>query len=276
MPNELLNRKIDFVVSLQVTNANPNGDPATGNRPRTNNAGYGIISDVCLKRKIRDRFQDNGESIFVQSDNNRVDDYPNLRTRAEATMPPKGTQEEKAESMYNRYIDVAAFGAVLAYKGKSSNDSVSIGIRGPLTVHHAITLKIPKIMPMQITKSVNGDGVGKKSSCTMATKYYVEEAIYFFKGSINAHIAKQTNLTDEYAELIKNILPRLFENDASAARPEGSMEIINIAWFDHGCPNGIKSTSKVHKSVKIDDNGLMTVKIGKGEKEVPYEIIKGY
>ena len=79
-----LDHKIDFAVVLSVTKANPNGDPLNGNRPRQNYDGYGEISDVAIKRKIRNRLQDMGEKIFVQSDDRRTDSYNSLRERAEA------------------------------------------------------------------------------------------------------------------------------------------------------------------------------------------------
>ena len=73
-----LENKIDFALVLRVTNANPNGDPLNGNRPRTSYDNIGEITDVCLKRKLRDRLQENGESIFVQSDDRRKDEYRSL------------------------------------------------------------------------------------------------------------------------------------------------------------------------------------------------------
>jgi len=83
-----LKNKIDFALVFSVKNANPNGDPLNGNIPRTTLDGYGELSDVCLKRKIRNRLQDAGENIFVQSDDYRKDDYPSLRSRAEAAQEP--------------------------------------------------------------------------------------------------------------------------------------------------------------------------------------------
>lgn len=78
-----LSKKIDFAILISVENANPNGDPLCGNRPREDYDGYGEISDVCLKRKIRNRLIDMNESVFVQSNDHRVDSYKSLKTRAE-------------------------------------------------------------------------------------------------------------------------------------------------------------------------------------------------
>lgn len=79
-----LQHKIDFAVIISVKNANPNGDPLNGNRPRIDYAGFGEISDVCLKRKIRDRLQDDGYAIFVQSAERKTDEMPSLKARAES------------------------------------------------------------------------------------------------------------------------------------------------------------------------------------------------
>ncbi|MGL6026819.1 MAG: type I CRISPR-associated protein Cas7 [Vibrio sp.] len=79
-----LQNKIDFALIFNVLNANPNGDPLNGNRPRTDYDGFGEITDVCLKRKIRDRLQEAGESIFVQSDEKKTDGMTSLRNRAES------------------------------------------------------------------------------------------------------------------------------------------------------------------------------------------------
>ena len=81
-----LTHKIDFALVLRVTNANPNGDPLNGNRPRTSYDGIGEITDVCLKRKLRDRLQEAGEPIFVQSDDNSTDGFKSLAERAKGVL----------------------------------------------------------------------------------------------------------------------------------------------------------------------------------------------
>ena len=81
---ETLQNKIDFALVIAVHHANPNGDPLNGNRPRETYEGYGEISDVCLKRKIRNRLMDMGANVFVQSDDRRNDEYHSLKDRADA------------------------------------------------------------------------------------------------------------------------------------------------------------------------------------------------
>ena len=93
-----LSKKIDFAVIVTVNHANPNGDPLNGNRPRTTYEGFGEISDVAIKRKIRNRLMEMGNPIFVQSDDNRVDGYGSLRERAEGML--KGVDPNKDKKKY--------------------------------------------------------------------------------------------------------------------------------------------------------------------------------
>ena len=94
-----LSHKIDFAVIINVHHANPNGDPLNGNRPRYDYEGIGEISDVAIKRKIRNRLMDMGHGIFVQSDDNKVDNYPSLRKRAE------GEIEKALWKDRNQFVD---------------------------------------------------------------------------------------------------------------------------------------------------------------------------
>src|SRR4030042_3410404 len=92
---DTLKNKIDFAVIVCVNNANPNGDPLNGNRPRVTYDGHGELSDVCIKRKIRNRLMDAGQSIFVQSDDNRVDEYRSLRSRAEGILKSVNPKDDQ-------------------------------------------------------------------------------------------------------------------------------------------------------------------------------------
>ena len=161
-----LNHKIDFAVIFTVTNANPNGDPLDGNRPRTTLEGLGEISDVCLKRKIRNKLMDMGQNIFVQSDDRRVDDYKTLKERATPILKQKGTSAELAQKACQEWYDVRAFGQVFALKDKDAakGTGVSIGIRGPVTIQPAFSKDTVNITSTQITKSVSNDGDGSKKS----------------------------------------------------------------------------------------------------------------
>lgn len=245
-----LRNKIDFVALATVQMANSNGDPLDGNRPRTNYSGYGEISDVCIKRKLRNRMQDLGEKIFVQSEDRCDDGCKSLSERASRELKGIKDGEEFAKKACALWTDVRSFGQVFAYKDKSSGN-VSVGVRGPVSVHQAASISPVEVVSMQITKSVNGEPSEKRSSDTMGTKHMVRFGLYEIKGSINVQLAQKTGFSDEDAALIKECLRTLFENDASSARPEGSMEIRKLYWWQHNCPSGQYSSARVHRSVHV-------------------------
>ncbi len=258
---DTLKKKIDFAVIVCVNNANPNGDPLNGNRPRVTYDGHGELSDVCIKRKIRNRLMEAGHSIFVQSDDNRVDDYRSLRSRAEGVLKNVDTKNEKEyrEAACKQWFDVRTFGQLFAFKG-GNEAGVSFGIRGPVSIHPAFSVApvLDRISSTQITKSVSGEGDGtKRGSDTMGMKHRVDHGVYVFYGSMNPQLATKTGFSDEDAKAIKEVLKMLFRNDASSARPEGSMEVHKVYWWEHNNPNGQYSSAKVHR--------LLEVKPGKEE-----------
>ena len=246
-----LQNKIDFVALVSVNRANSNGDPLSGNRPRTDSDGYGEISDVCIKRKIRNRMQDLGHSIFVQSEDRCDDGFGSLSERASATMKGIKDREAYAAQACETWLDVRAFGQVFAFKDAKG---VSVGVRGPVSIHQASSVSTVDIESIQITKSVNGEKKGKdenRASDTMGMKHFVRFGLYEIKGSINVQLAEKTGFAEEDAETVKECLRTLFVNDASSARPDGSMEVVKLFWWKHNCKDGQYSSAKVHRSVKI-------------------------
>jgi CRISPR-associated protein Csd2 len=259
-----LQNKIDFAVIFSVNGANPNGDPLDGNRPRRNYEDKGEVSDVCIKRKIRNRLMEAGHNIFVQSDDNKVDDHPSLRSRQlsferKFKVTDKKTSDKNGfiKAVCDEWIDVRSFGQVFAYgKDKEAEDSqgISIGIRGPVSIHSAFSVAPvnSRISSMQITKSVSGEGDGtKKASDTMGMKHRVDHGVYVFYGAMNPQLTLKTTFTDEDAAAIHDALKTLFENDASSARPEGSMEVIAVFWWQHNAKNGQYSSAVVHRSLDV-------------------------
>lgn len=263
-----LSNKIDFAEILTVKHANPNGDPLNGNRPRTTYEGFGEMSDVSIKRKIRNRLMDMGKPIFVQSDDNRVDDYGSLRDRADAKLKdvdPKDKEKYK-KAACDAWLDVRAFGQVFAFKGKKGkknegeegSEGVSIPVRGPVSIHPAFSVApvLDRSSSIQITKSVSGEPSEKRGSDTMGMKHRVDHGVYVFYGSMNPQLASKTGFSDEDALAIKEALRTLFVNDESSARPAGSMTVHKVYWWKHNSPNGQYSSAKVHGllNVKLKDN----------------------
>ena len=148
-----LQNKIDFVALVSVNRANSNGDPLSGNRPRTDSDGYGEISDVCIKRKIRNRMQDLGHSIFVQSEDRCDDGFGSLSERASAAMKGIKDRESYAAHACETWLDVRTFGQVFAFKDAKG---VSVGVRGPVSIHQASSISTVDIESIQITKSARG------------------------------------------------------------------------------------------------------------------------
>lgn len=263
-----LKNKIDFAVIFNVKNANPNGDPLNGNRPRVDYDGFGEVTDVCLKRKMRDRLQADGESIFVQSDEKKVDGMPSLQNRAysdkfglgkDAFNAKKTSPDETARLACEKWFDVRAFGQLFAYKG-SAKDGVSVPIRGPVTIQSAFSIDPVSITSTQITKSVSGEGDGsKRGSDTMGMKHRVDSAIYVAYGAMTPQLAERTGFSNDDAEAIKRVLPKLFEGDASSARPEGSMVISKVIWWEHNCKSGQYSSAKVHGALAVNADGSYSI-----------------
>lgn len=276
---ESLQNKIDFALIFKVTKANPNGDPLNGNRPRIDFAGLGEVTDVCLKRKVRDRLIDRyeildsaakeGQAIFVQSDERRVDGAKNLRERAEAVLTPDvmKSRDEAVKKACATWFDVRAFGQVFPFKGKkgkkskggdqeaaseSDSDGISIPVRGPVTIQSAFSTEKIDVESNQIAKSTSLEGDGtKRQSDQLGMKHRIDRAVYVTFGSINPQLAARTGFSDADADIIKDILPKLFENDSSSARPDGSMRVMKLVWWRHNNRNaGLYPSAEVHDSLR--------------------------
>ena len=264
-----LQNKIDFAIIFSVKKANPNGDPLNGNRPRIDYDGFGEVTDVCIKRKIRDRLQESGESIFVQSDAKKIDGMTSLRNRAEseefgigknAFSVKKTKPDEMAKMACEKWLDVRSFGQLFAFKN-IEKDGVSIPVRGPVSIHSAFSVEPVSISSVQITKSVNGEGDGiKKGSDTMGMKHRVDNAVYVTYGAMSPQLAEKTGFSNKDAETIKAVLPKLFEGDASSARPEGSMVVKKVIWWEHNSKSGQYSSAKVHETLKVEKDGTYNLR----------------
>lgn len=271
-----ITNKIDFAALISVNMANSNGDPLNGNRPRTDYNGFGEISDVCIKRKIRNRMQDLGHSIFVQSDERADDGYKSLSDRASTELKGIKDKDEYAKAACEKWLDVRSFGQVFAFKSNEAS-GVSVGVRGPVSLHQAVSLSPVEVQSIQITKSVNSETTkdGKKSSDTMGQKHFVRFGLYLLKGSINVQLAEKTGFSDDDADIIRECLRTLFVNDASSARPEGSMEVCRLYWWKHNCKDGQYSSAKVHRSLKVNLKEGVDVPTSADDYEITLETLPG-
>ena len=245
----MLENKIDFMVTIEVREANANGDPLSGNMPRTDAKGHGLISDVAIKRKIRNRMQDFGHPTFVQAGDRIEDEFRSLEKRFSNQFNAKDSDEDIEEKANKLWLDVRLFGQVFTYLKKS------IGVRGPVSINMAKSLEPIVISSLQITRSTNGmeaKNESGRSSDTMGMKYFVDYGVYLLKGSINPNFAEKTGFSTEDVEVIKQALVSLFENDASSARPEGSMRVREVFWFTHSNKLGNISSARVFDLFEFD------------------------
>lgn len=253
MSSQVLNKKIDFLAIATVEDANPNGDPLNGNRPRQHYDNIGFITPVCIKRKIRNRLQDMGRRILIQQNDRTDDGITNISERIDTVEGIKEARSKKDNLLISKkccesFEDVRAFGATLALK-----DKTSVGIRGAVTIQQAKSVGTVDIDSTQITKSTNNEPGDKKGTDTMGMMHSVRYGVYVIKGSINPHFAAKNGFTDQDAEDIKKALSTLFEDDESAARPAGSMNIMKMYWWEQaiGQDKEIYSDKKVFDTVSV-------------------------
>lgn len=266
--------KKDFIAIISATRANPNGDPTAAGRPRVDWQGRGVITDVCIKRLIRNRLQDMGYEILYQSDGRETDICRSIADRFRTLSPAPG--ETTYEALCRRYADVRAFGAVVAYSNKAkaadkkaktqqidddpssvrdnenNEASVSLKVRGCVSIQDAVSVCPIDVEETQIAKSLNGSPVkeGRMSSDRLGWRYRVPHALYIIYGSVNPFWAAKTGFSEEDAMALKRCVATLFENSESASRPIGSMKVEQFYWAEHKNKVGIAS-SAVFDSVKV-------------------------
>ena len=255
-----MNNKIDFAALVTATKCNPNGT-FEENRPRQDANGHGEMSKECISRKIRNRLQDMGERILVQAAERADDSARSIHDRAMkcpdfAAAQKAGDKAAAYQAACQEWFDVRAFGQVFALKNNKFDPDapVSFGVNGPVSIQPAETVDPVDITTMTITKSVNGDTTegDVRSADTVGSKSRVEFGLYVIRGSINCSLADKTGLSDEDAEKILKAVETLFENDESAARPAGSMEVRKMIIWRHSSKSGNYGPGKVQRSLHIE------------------------
>lgn len=232
--------RIDFLALLSVSCANPNGDPLCGDRPRTDRDGYGIITDVSIKRRLRDRLAAMDERILITPQRS-VGDC--IAERISCINPLN------RDKLCLRFFDVRAFGQVFALKRCPISTE---NIRGAVSISHAISLHPIDIIELPITRCINADFNRGRSSDTMGFKSIVRYALYPIKGTINAHYAAQNGFSADDAAKLKNALLTLYDDDVCAARPAGSMAIERLYIWEHRTAHGDYPMHLVYNTVKAE------------------------
>lgn len=233
-----LDHRIDCVFFIQVKNANPNGDPLAENEPRTDDFG-GFITNVCIKRWIRNYLEATGQNIFVSKNriekNNASCLEEDLKNNEFVKLNIyKGKEKDGIYDikLFNKYMcsefyDVRAFGSVFPYF------SGNVSVAGPVTVCRATSVSPVYPISAQITKSVAGVDSDKPGTDTMGYQQVVPYGIYKVFLSIGGIELAKTGFSQEDAELLKNAIINVFDANKSNAKPYGSMRITDLFWFEH-------------------------------------------
>lgn len=256
----MLKHKYDFVLLFDVTNGNPNGDPDAGNEPRTDpETGYGYITDVCMKRKVRNyvNLVKNGEpgfDILIKNDRPLNDKFRAayeqenlpLDETKKGTNPPVEMQAQ--QFMCRNYYDVRTFGAVMS-TGKNSCGIV----RGPVQFDFSESMSPIYVNNVSITRQAKTDEArAQKGDTEMGTKSIIPYGLYRMDGHISAALANRTtNMTEEDVELLWSALLNMFEEDRSAAR--GDMEVRGLYIFKHDSVLGNARFSELQNRIQISE-----------------------
>lgn len=252
--NELKNR-IDFVYIFDVQDGNPNGDPDAGNLPRVDaETGMGLVTDVCLKRKVRNYVQvakelADGYDIFIKEKavlNNSIDaahEEETVKSAKDKTMAAR-------DVMCKKFYDVRTFGAVLS-TGKNAGQ-----VRGPIQLTFARSIDPIMTSEHSITRmAVATEKEAEKQSGdnrTMGRKSTIPYGLYVCHGFISANLAKQTGFSEEDLNLFWEALKNMFDVDRSAAR--GLMSAQKLIVFKHDSVLGNAPANKLFDLVKVEKN----------------------
>lgn len=253
--SELKNR-IDFVYIVDVQDGNPNGDPDAGNLPRVDaETGFGLITDVCLKRKVRNYVQiakecASGYDIFIKEKAvlNKLIDESHEDESVKTQEKPGDKTEAARMVMCSKYYDVRTFGAVMS-TGKNAGQ-----VRGPIQLTFARSVDAIAAAEHSITRmAVATEKESEKQSGdnrTMGRKATVPYGLYVCHGFISANLAKQTGFSEEDLQLFWEALQNMFDVDRSAAR--GLMSAQKLIVFQHDSELGNAPANKLFDRVKVE------------------------
>lgn len=243
--------KIDFILLFDAADANPNGDPDGGNMPRIDaETGHGLVTDVCLKRKIRN---------FVQLTRNNEAPYE-IYVKEKAILTDQQAKAyaavEKADVnsarawMCRNFFDIRTFGAVMSLKENNCGQ-----VRGPVQLSFARSVDPIAQLEYSITrcavataKEAQAQGGDNR---TMGRKFTVPYALYMAKGTVNPYLAEQTGFNDDDLNVLVEALTHLFDFDASAARPAGAMAVRKLILFRHNSMLGNAPAHKLYECLHI-------------------------
>ncbi len=266
-----ITKRYDFVFLFDVQDGNPNGDPDAGNLPRIDaETGLGLVTDVCIKRKVRNFVQLTQElkepyDIFVQEKAilNRAIveawDDANKGKTIKSSEEKRNAENSTRDRMCKRYYDIRTFGAVLSTSDKEkageSDDDKKLRktggqVRGPIQLTFARSVEPVVVLEHSITRMAVTNEKDLEKERTMGRKFTIPYGLYLGHGFISAHLANQTGFSEEDLELFWKSLEQMFEHDRSAAR--GLMSTRALLVFEHDSALGNAAAHKLFDLVKVE------------------------
>lgn len=257
-----IENRYDFVVLFDVENGNPNGDPDAGNMPRIDTeTNYGIITDVCLKRKIRNyvetvKEEAKGYKIYIKD--NVPLNISDKKAYAFLGLDENNIKEAKKKEdvdtkirnfMCQNFYDIRTFGAVMTTFVKAALNCGQV--RGPVQLGFARS--VDPIIPQEVTITriaITTEADAEKKNTEMGRKYIVPYGLYRAEGFVSANLArKTTGFSEEDLNLLWEAIINMFENDHSAAR--GKMAVRELIVFKHSSELGNAPSYKLFEMVKV-------------------------
>lgn len=257
MENNAIKNRYEFVMLFDVENGNPNGDPDAGNMPRTDpETSFGIVTDVCLKRKIRNFVElykegEGGYNILVKADRSLNSKFTEAYDALGLEKKQKGkkTDDVKKAQEYicANYFDVRTFGAVMS----TGDDQCGI-VRGPVQLNFAKSVDPVYVQDITVTRqAVTNDNDFKVKQSEMGKKSFISYGLYRAEGYVSAMLAqKVTGFSEEDLELLWTSIINMFENDRSAAR--GKMCLRKLYIFKHDSVLGNAPAHILFDKIKIE------------------------
>lgn len=277
---DVIRNRYDFVILFDVENGNPNGDPDAGNMPRVDpETGCGLVTDVCLKRKIRNYVETVKENdprfgIYIKdgvplnaSDKAALESAGHKETDLKVLKKSDPDIDKKLmQYMCGHYFDIRTFGAVMTTFTKGALNCGQV--RGPVQLGFARS--IDPILPQEVTitrVAITTEADAEKKNTEMGRKYIVPYGLYRAEGYVSANLArKTTGFSEEDLELLWTAILNMFENDHSAAR--GKMAVRELIVFKHNCELGCAPAHKLFDLVKVEHKDGVTAPRSYGDYTV--------
>ncbi|HCD36188.1 MAG TPA: type I-C CRISPR-associated protein Cas7/Csd2 [Chlorobium sp.] len=246
---DAIKKRYDFVLLFDVQDGNPNGDPDAGNLPRIDaETGMGLVSDVCLKRKVRNYVQLAGQEIFIKEKGVLNTLIAESHEQPEVKSKTKGDKTEAARSwMCSKYYDIRTFGAVMS-TGENAGQ-----VRGPVQITFARSVEPVVALEHSITRmAVATEAEAEKQdggNRTMGRKYTIPYGLYLAHGFVSANLANQTGFSEKDLQLFWDALLNMFEHDRSAAR--GMMSTRGLYIFEHNSALGNAPAHSLFERISV-------------------------